>query len=81
MIVLAFMQLCGGLVVNALCSLGDSVTLPFSLVSTLATITKYGSWIVGDDLLLLLVSSVVFWSGVKLIGGLTVYIWKLLPFT
>lgn len=57
------------------------LSLPVDLINVLSTITGYGSWVVGGDLLLIVLGCVVFWWGVKISIGLGVYIWRLLPFT
>lgn len=59
----------------------EFISLPTQLVSTLGTITAYGTWIVGVDILALFVGSVVFWWGVHLSIGLAVWLWKMLPLT
>ena len=55
--------------------------LPTQFISTLETILSYGVWIVGADIMLLFVGSVVFWWGVHLSIGLAVWVWEKLPLT
>lgn len=60
---------------------GSSVDIPTNTIEVLSTITCYGAYIVGTDLLLLFFSCVVFWACVKMTVGLCIFIWKLLPLT
>lgn len=66
---------------SCLTTVGDVVQLPSQLINTLSTITAYGSWIVGTDLLLILCACVTFWTTSKIVIGLFAYIWDLVPFT
>lgn len=59
----------------------EFINLPTQLVSALGTILAYGTWIVGVDIMSLIVTSVVFWWGVHLSIGLAVWLWKMLPLT
>lgn len=59
----------------------EFLNLPTQLVSALSTILVYGNWVVGVDIMVLFVSSVVFWWGVHLSIGLAVWLWKMLPLT
>lgn len=59
----------------------EFLALPTQAINTLATITVYGTWIVGVDILALFVASVVFWWGVHMSIGLAVWLWKMLPLT
>lgn len=59
----------------------EFVSLPTQLISTLSTITAYGVWVVGADILGLLFASVVGWWGVQMSIGLAVWLWDRLPLT
>ena len=59
----------------------EFVNIPYHLMGTLTTILAYGNWVVGADIMLLFVGSVVFWWGVHLSIGLAVWLWKMLPLT
>lgn len=56
-------------------------SLPLDMIMVLTNIIKFGSWVVGADLLLLFVGSVVFWWGVRATFGIVVWIWRMLPLT
>lgn len=56
-------------------------SLPLNLISTLATITGFGAYVIGADLLVIFCGCVFFWSGVKLVVGFALFIWDLLPLT
>jgi len=43
----------------------EAVKLPFELINTLSTITSYGVWIVGLDIMKLFVGSVLFWFAIQ----------------
>lgn len=60
---------------------GDVPELSSDAVSVLSSITGYGSYFVGYDLILLFISTVFFWATFKIILGFITFIWKLLPFT
>lgn len=59
----------------------EIVGLPYQVINTLSTITVYGIWIVGADILGIFVSMIIGWWTVKLVVGLVVWIWELLPLT
>lgn len=61
--------------------LSDVITLPVDFLKVLSTITGYGSYFVGGDLLLIFFSLILFWMSAKMILGLVVFVWKLLPLT
>ena len=62
-------------------SIADVVTLPVDLLNTLSTITGYGSYFIGGDLLVIFFSMIFFWMSLKIALGLVIFIWKLLPLT
>lgn len=47
----------------------------------LLEVTCFGVWVVGADLMALILSSVFIWFTTKLTLGLILWIWDLLPFT
>lgn len=55
--------------------------LPTELVATLTKILCYGNWVVGVDIMLLFVGSVVFWWTFQMSIGLIVWVWNKLPLT
>lgn len=59
----------------------EIVGLPYQLISTLSTLTVYGTWVVGADILAIFISMVVGWWAIKFVVGLIVWIWELLPLT
>lgn len=70
--------------VNLFCglfSLLDFINIPIDVISTLATITSYGTWIIGSDVALMFCGSVSFWLTFKLSVGVVKFIWQLLPLT
>ena len=61
--------------------LSTVVTLPVDFLNTLSTITGYGSYFIGGDLLVIFFSMIFFWMSLKIALGLVIFIWKLLPLT
>lgn len=59
----------------------EFVSLPLDLVNVLTTITAYGVWIVGADLLSIFVLSVLAWWAFKFLVGALIWLWELLPLT
>ena len=66
---------------DTLMSTVSMVTLPIDMISALSTVSAYGSWIVGSDLLLLFATCVFTWTTIKIGIGLVLFVWRLLPFT
>lgn len=54
--------------------------LPTDMIYTLANILKYGTWVVGSDVLLLVSGSIVMWWGVKASVGIAVWVYDKIPF-
>lgn len=80
------------MVIELLCQLAANVfkgifnllevfTLPLDLIMVLTNLLKFGTWIVGADILLLFTGSVVMWWGIRATFGLVVWIWRMLPLT
>lgn len=80
MVVMFFVNIVKGLLLGAI-ELFGVITLPTQMISALATITGYGAFIIGSDLLLIFATVVTFWFTVKCTIGLIVFVWKLLPLT
>lgn len=59
----------------------DFVGLPMDFINVLQSILCYGIWVVGADLMAIIVGSIVAWWGAKFIVGLLVFVWELIPFT
>ena len=66
---------------DTLISAVSMVTLPIDMISALSTVSAYGSWIVGSDLLLIFATCVFTWTTIKIGIGLVLFVWRLLPFT
>ena len=59
----------------------EILTLPLDLMNFLQDILCYGIWVIGFDMMALVISSVLGWWVVKATVGLVIFIWKLLPLT
>lgn len=59
----------------------NMVNIPLNGIQVLAEFCAYGSYIVGADLLLCFASVVLMWMGLKLLLGIALFIWRLLPLT
>lgn len=59
----------------------EFLQLPYDLIQFLGTVTGYGSFIVGSDILFYFYASVSFWLSIKIFVGSFVFLWRLLPFT
>ena len=59
----------------------SAISLPINLVSVLVTILKYGAWVIGSDLVVIIFTTIIFWLTFKLGAGLILFIWRLLPLT
>lgn len=55
--------------------------LPANFINVLVDILCYGVWVIGADLIAIILSNVVFWLSLKFSVGVTVWLWRLLPFT
>lgn len=70
------------IVVTLLCGAVSGLkllSLPVDMIGALATVIQYGSYVMGSDLFLLVMGSVMFWIGVKTTAGVLIFVWKLLP--
>jgi len=43
------------------------------------TVCQYGMWVIGADLVVIVIGRVLFWRGVHIVAGLFDYIWHHLP--
>lgn len=57
------------------------LSLPLNLLTVLLDVFCYGVWVIGADLMAIVISSIVFWMGTKFTIGLVLFIWRLLPLT
>lgn len=57
------------------------IQIPKQGIEALATVTAYGSYVVGADLLLCFASVVATWMLMKITVGVGLFIWRLLPLT
>ena len=72
------------IVVTLLCGAVSGLkllSLPVDMIGALATVIQYGAYVMGADLFLLVMGSVMFWIGVKTTAGVLIFVWKLLPLT
>lgn len=74
--------------INVFCAMLDGllsglslVQIPVQGIQVLATVTGYGSYVVGADLLLCFASVVSAWMLFKLVVGIGLFVWRLLPLT
>ena len=74
--------------INVFCVLLDGllsglsfVQIPEQGIAVLATVTAYGSYVVGADLLLCFASVVTTWMIFKFSVGIGLFLWRLLPLT
>lgn len=59
----------------------EYIQIPKQGIEALATVTAYGSYVVGADLLLCFASVVATWMLIKITVGVGLFIWRLLPLT
>lgn len=57
------------------------ISLPVNLINVLVDIMKFGAWVIGADLLGLVIGSIGFWLTFKFTAGLVLFIWRLIPLT
>lgn len=55
--------------------------LPANLIEVLVDILCYGVWVVGADLIAIILANVAMWLSLKYTVGICVWFWRLLPFT
>lgn len=59
----------------------QAISLPANLISVLIDIMKFGSWVIGSDLLAIVFGTIFGWLAFKLTAGLIIFIWELIPLT
>ena len=59
----------------------EIIGLPLQFINTLQTILVYGVWIVGADVIAIFTTTIIAWWTIKLVVGLIVWLWELVPFT
>ena len=59
----------------------EIIQIPKQGIEALATVTAYGSYVVGADLLLCFASVVATWMLMKITVGVGLFLWRLLPLT
>lgn len=57
------------------------VNIPTNLVATLLDFMKFGVWVLGGDVYLIVMSTIIGWLVFKLAAGVILFIWRLLPLT
>lgn len=80
MIVESMVDLFFGLLRNLLGGF-EIIGLPYQYINVLNTITAYGVWIIGADVMAIFVTTIIAWWTIKLAVGLFVWVWELLPLT
>lgn len=70
----------GASLIKALFGTIELFQLPTDMIYTLANILKYGTWVVGSDVLLLFSGCVVMWWGVKASVGVALWVYDKIPF-
>lgn len=80
MIIETILQWSCNLIVG-LFSLFEVVNLPSDAISVLYSILCYGVWVVGSDLMLIFISTVMGWITFKATVGLVIWLYKLIPLT
>ena len=59
----------------------QAVSLPSNLISVVIDIMKFGAWIVGADLLMIIFGNVFMWLTFKFTAGLVLFVYRLIPLT
>lgn len=67
--------------IQALFSGLQAFTLPADALTVLLDIFCYSVWVVGIDLVAMIIGSIVGWLSFKFLAGLVLFIWRLLPLT
>lgn len=57
------------------------VNLPLDLMTVLLDIFCYGVWVIGADLMAIVISTITGWLVFKFGAGLVLFVWRLLPLT
>lgn len=59
----------------------QAFTLPVELLAVLIELLAYGTWVIGADLMAIVIANIVFWMATKFTIGLALFVWRLLPLT
>lgn len=59
----------------------DILSLPSNFITLISNVVVYGTWVIGADLLGIIISTAVWWWTLKLVIGIVLFIWRLLPLT
>lgn len=59
----------------------DVLSLPSNFITLISNVVVYGTWVIGADLLGIIISTAVWWWTLKLVIGIVLFIWRLLPLT
>lgn len=59
----------------------QTVTLPFNLINVLLDFMKFGVWVLGGDLYLIVMSTIIGWLFFKISSGIILFIYRLIPLT
>lgn len=81
MIIEWLVQWLNNFIIGMLQNLTQWVTIPTDLINVIGTISGYGTFIVGSDILSLILITFGFWTTMRCSVGLGLTIWRLLPFT
>ena len=57
------------------------ISLPTDLLTVLLDILCYGVWVIGADLMAIVISTITGWLAFKFGIGLVLFVWRLLPLT
>lgn len=57
------------------------ITLPTDLMTFLLDIICYGTWVVGADLMAIVMSTVTIFYGARFGAGLLLFLWRFIPLT
>lgn len=57
------------------------VNLPLDFMTVLLDIFCYGVWVIGADLMAIIITTITGWLLFKFSAGLILFVWRLLPLT
>lgn len=57
------------------------INLPTDFMTVLLDIFCYGVWVIGADLMGIIITTITGWLMFKFTAGLVVFVWRLLPLT
>lgn len=59
----------------------QAITLPLNLITVLLDFMKFGAWVIGADLVAIVIGSIGFWLTFKFTAGLVLFLYRLIPLT